>query len=124
MGAANALIVFGLAAGPAFGTFAGGHIMDLIGWRWLFVIFGLGSAVWLVPWLWSTRSLSREADRPPEDHGAAPSYLAILARRDLWGVSIAHFCLNYGFYFILTLAPDPIGRGARASVVEMGRSAV
>jgi MFS family permease len=120
MGAANALIVFGLAAGPAFGTFAGGHIMDLIGWRWLFVIFGLGSAVWLVPWFMSTRSLSRAADRPPADHGVAPSYLAILARRDLWGISLAHFCLNYGFYFILTWLPTYLIKAHGFSGAKMG----
>ena len=120
MGAANSLIVLGLAAGPAFGTYVGGNIMGAVGWRSAFLIFGIGSALWLAPWVVATRKLSREADTPPPDHGEAPSFRAVLARRDLWGVSIAHFCLNYGFYFILTWLPSYLIKAQHFSTTKMG----
>jgi MFS family permease len=119
MGAANALICVGLAVGPAFGTYAGGYIMQSAGWRGLFLIFGLASAVWLVPWIMATRALSRDADTPSEDHGAAPSLLSILSRRELWGISLAHFCLNCGFYFILTWLPTYLIKARGFTVPEM-----
>ncbi len=119
MGNVNALICVGLALGPAVGAYAGGMIMAGVGWRWLFAIFGAVSALWLVPWLLATRNLSREADTPQDDHGVAPSFLAILSRRDLWGVSIAHFCLNYAFYFVLTWLPTFLIKARGFSVPEM-----
>ncbi|HWE44864.1 MAG TPA: MFS transporter [Caulobacteraceae bacterium] len=119
MGAANALICVGLAIGPAFGTYAGGNIMAAVGWRWLFLLFGIGSALWLVPWLMATRNLSSESNAPAADDGAAPSFLAILSRRELWGVSIGHFCLNYGFYFILTWLPTYLIKARHLSVQDM-----
>ena len=119
MGNANGLICAGLAFGPAVGAYVGGMIMAGAGWRWLFAIFGAVSALWLVPWLLATRTLSREADTPQDDHGAAPSFLAILSRRDLWGISVAHFCLNYAFYFVLTWLPTFLIKARGFSVPEM-----
>jgi MFS family permease len=57
-GAANGLVVSGTALGPAFGTFVGGKLMALMGWRPTFLIFGLTSLLWLAP------GVALDADAP------------------------------------------------------------
>jgi MFS family permease len=103
LGAANGLIGVGLALGPAFGTWAGGNLMAQTGWRPTFMIFGLVSMLWLIPWRRATGHLDRAAGADPEP--AAPSYLEIVKRRDAWGAALGHFCSNYSFYFVVSWLP-------------------
>src|SRR5258708_36815511 len=50
-GRANSLISAGQASGPAFGTLLGGMLIAHVGWRLFFIIFGVASSLWLLPWL-------------------------------------------------------------------------
>ena len=103
LGVANGMIALGLSLGPAFGTFAGGLLMAQLSWRPVFLLFGLGSLLWLWPWLSMTRHLSKADDAPKVD--AAPPFRAILARREAWGAGLGHFCNNYAFYFVISWLP-------------------
>jgi MFS family permease len=103
LGAANGLVGVGLALGPAFGTVAGGLMMARSGWRVTFLVFGLASMLWLLPWLIATRTASRHADAKVRE--MPPSFLAILKKRDAWGASLGHFCANYAFYFFISWLP-------------------
>jgi len=103
LGVANGLIAMGLSLGPAFGTLAGGLLLARVGWRPLFMIFGLASLLWLVPWLIATRHLSVADDAPKVD--TAPPFAALLVRREAWGAGIGHFCNNYAFYFVISWLP-------------------
>ena len=103
LGAANGLIGVGLALGPAFGTFVGGMLMAQLGWRPVFVLFGVFSLLWLWPWLTATRHHSAAADLDVAE--SAPSYFAILGRRAAWGTGLGHFANNYAFYFVISWLP-------------------
>jgi MFS family permease len=103
LGRANGMIGLGLSLGPAFGTFAGGLLMARIGWRNVFLVFGLSSILWLWPWLVRTRSLSAKAAATPPGRG--PTYLSLLKRRDAWGAYIGHFSANWATYFVLSWMP-------------------
>lgn len=100
-GVANAALALGIALGPAVGTLAGGFILASYGWRAIFIVFGLVTLLWLVPW-WMVS---------PRDGGdAAPSepkvpLTVLLGRWSLWSMSIAHFASNYVFYFLLSWLP-------------------
>jgi MFS family permease len=50
LGNANGIVGFGYLIGPGVGIFAAGILIDHFGWRGSFVIFGLLSLLWLVPW--------------------------------------------------------------------------
>ena len=50
-GFANALVDAGSKIGPALSTLVGGLLVVHFGWRALFVGVGLGSLLWLVPWV-------------------------------------------------------------------------
>ena len=49
-GRANAFIDAGTKLGPAAGAFVGGMVLVHWGWRMLFVVFGVGALVWMLPW--------------------------------------------------------------------------
>ena len=101
-GAANGLVGSGTALGPAFGTFVGGKLMALMGWRPTFVIFGLTSLLWLVPWLMASRGqpAAKRTDDPE-----APSFLEVASKKEAWGAGLGHFATNYSFYFVVTWLP-------------------
>jgi MFS family permease len=118
LGGANGLMSQGLSLGPAFGVFFGGLLMADLGWRRVFLFFGALSFLWLVPWILSTRRLSA-AYRAEPDPLPAPSFAAILKRRELWGVAIGHLAGNYGFYFVVSWMPLYLVKARGYSVPEM-----
>ncbi len=117
LGAANGLILVGLGLGPAFGTFVGGLMMTQFGWRAVFVVFGLVSLLWLLPWWTATRHATAHAAAQPD--GDAPSYAAIVRCREAWGASLGHFSANYAFYFVISWLPLYLVKTRGLSVTEM-----
>ncbi|HMI19623.1 MAG TPA: MFS transporter [Sphingomonas sp.] len=118
LGSANGTIGIGQALGPAVGTFAGGMLMAHFGWRPVFVLFGLVSALWLLPWLVATREASAravtDASAPP------PAFLNILGRRECWGASLGHFAHNYSLYFVISWLPLYLVKARGFTLSEMG----
>ena len=114
---ANGLVAMGLSLGPAFGTFAGGLIMARFGWRPAFVLFGLVSVLWLIPWSAATGEASKRA--VPSEGPPLPSLAAILARRQLWGSSLGAFCGVYTLYFIISWLPLYLVKARGFSIPQM-----
>jgi MFS family permease len=104
LGGANGLIAVGLALGPAFGTLTGGMLMAHLGWRPVFILFGLVSALWLLPWRRATRHASARADTATQGP-PPPSFMTILKEPAMWGAGLGHFTFNYGFYFVISWLP-------------------
>jgi MFS family permease len=117
LGRANGLIGLGLSLGPAFGTFTGGLLIAALGWRPVFLIFGLASLVWLWPWLARTGRLSAEA--PAQGDAPGPTYLAVLRHREAWGAALGHFSANYLFYFLLSWMPLYLVKARGYAVTQM-----
>jgi MFS family permease len=121
LGVANGAIATGLALGPAFGTFAGGMLMAQFGWRTIFLLFGVASLLWLVPWFGVTREAALRDKNVA--HGDEPSFRAFLVRRELWGACIGHFTSNYAFYFVITWLPLYLVKSRGFTVPEMAKLA-
>ena len=99
-GFANSMIAMGLALGPCFGLLFGGTLMSRFGWRPFFIILGVGSLVWIIPWLaWMPRTPTHATAR------GGPTITEILGQRSLWGTCLALFCGNYHLYFMVTWLP-------------------
>lgn len=116
-GLANSVVMTGMASGPAFGIFFGGLLIAAYGWRPFFIGFGLVSLVWIIPWL--TIAQPRLVECRRNDSEVAPSTLAILRERSLWGASLAHFCSNYVWYFVLSWIPYYLVHERHWSIPEM-----
>jgi MFS family permease len=102
-GWANALVDVGAKVGPGLSTLVGGLVVNEIGWRALFLIVGIGSLVWLIPWLVFA---PREAKPAVAAKVASVSFSELLSKRQLWATSLGMFCLGYVWYFLLTWLPS------------------
>lgn len=101
-GFANSAVSAGQMLGPGLGILFGGMLMARYGWRPVFVILGIASLFWLVPWLLSMPS-SHHAR--PELRVAGPAIHQLLRQRSLWGSCVGLFCVNYLSYFMITWLP-------------------
>jgi MFS family permease len=100
-GLANAVVMTGVALGPAVGTLLGGSILVAFGWRVMFVLFGMASALWLLPWARLVRTL------PIGEGGNQTGFPVrkVIGRWSLWAMGIGHATSNYGLYFMLAFLP-------------------
>ncbi|MEO7503605.1 MAG: MFS transporter [Sphingomicrobium sp.] len=115
-GMANAMIAAAIAFGPAVGTLAGGLILDLHGWRAVFLFFGLATLLWLAPWHLVSRPF-----RGPRLAGEAAtvSVPRLLRVPALWISGVAHFCTNYSFYFLIAWLPLYLVKTRGMSILDM-----
>lgn len=126
-GRANAFIDAGTKLGPAAGAFVGGLILVHFGWRALFLAFGIGALIWIVPWYFAMpRGLQGEnqsaiEQQPGTNPGAEPSILKMLRLRCAWGVLIGHFCGNYFYYLVLGWLPIYLVQEEHLSIRDMSR---
>ena len=114
-GIANAVIMAGMSAGPAVGTYGCGITMARYGWRPVFIVLGLVSLIWLVPWLrWMPKAVIKD-----QRGTATVSAADILRQRSFWGASVGHFCTAYPWYFILLWFPLYLVRERHQSMQDM-----
>jgi len=114
-GMANAALSLGIALGPAAGTLAGGLILASLGWRAIFLAFGVVTLLWLAPWFGATGKLARS--ETPE--GEAVPMAALIGKWPLWSMSIAHVASNYVFYFLLGWLPLFLVNSRGLAITEM-----
>ncbi len=117
LGMANGVITLGLSLGPAFGAFAGGLLMAGIGWRPVFIVFGMASLLWLGPWIAASRFATSNTERPT--FAPTPPLRAVLGKRDLWGAGLGHFSGNYTLYFVVSWLPLFLVKARGFSMAEM-----
>jgi MFS family permease len=115
-GMANAAVAAGIAIGPALGTLAGGLILGIWGWRAIFMVFGLATLIWLVPWRQTVRALPKTGFH---DGGARVPVGLLLTKWPLWSMSIVHALGNYCFYFLLAWLPLYLTKARGFSIGEM-----
>jgi MFS family permease len=115
-GIANATLAMGIALGPAVGTLAGGLMVAQWGWRAMFVVFGLVTLIWLLPWAQAVRSLPTARNL---DQGPRVEVGSLIGRWSLWSMSIVHCLGNYCFYFLLAWLPLFLTKSRGFSIGEM-----
>src|SRR6202140_3570173 len=128
-GRANSLISAGQACGPAVGTLLGGLLIAHAGWRLFFVVFGVASSLWLIPWLKFLRKpapLGSAGILPipaalgaPTGEPVSATILQILQQRSAWGTFAGLFAYNYVWYFFITWLPTYLERERHFSVQAM-----
>jgi MFS family permease len=115
-GAANAAVAAGIALGPAAGTLAGGLILSTLGWRAIFVTFGIVTLIWLLPW---QRAVTALEDPEIKEPALGVPVGALLSKWPLWSMSIVHALGNYCFYFLLAWLPLLLTKSRGFSIGEM-----
>ena len=115
-GMANAMVATGIALGPAIGTLAGGLILGHWGWRAIFLVFGIATLLWMLPWRVAVRALPTTGHH---DEGTKVPVGALLGKWPLWSMSIVHALGNYCFYFLLAWLPLYLTKARGFSIGEM-----
>ena len=117
-GFANALIAAGVGCGPALGTFFGGTLMARYGWRPFFIVLGIISMAWLIPWsLW----VPRAATAISHVEKGGDWFLKLVSQRSLWGTCGGLFGANYVLYFEITWLPTYLVHERHLSLGSMAK---
>jgi MFS transporter, ACS family, D-galactonate transporter len=102
-GTANALLDAASKLGPSLGLFLGGLLLVRFNWRIFFVVLGVISLAWLIPWfLFAGRSSSSSI----YSKVSGGSVRTILSSRSSWGTFAGHFFGNYVWFFLLIWLPS------------------
>ena len=103
---ATGTMQLGSYVGPFIGTLVGGWVMNLYGWRVMFMGLGTLSLLWLIPWIRQV-GLNRAAPIAAPGTAAAgvATYPQILSQRGLWAAMLGTFCGNYMFFLMFTWLP-------------------
>lgn len=117
-GRANSVISAGLALGPGLGILAGGILMGRFGWRSFFIVLGLASLIWLVPWI---RFMPKARQSEQVATTAPPRLSEFLQMRAAWGTCVGLFSGNYINYFLITWLPYFMVKERHFSMDKMAR---
>ena len=102
-GTANVALSAGLSVGPLIGTLVGGALLAAFGWREMFIVFGVATLAWLLPWAFMGHRIA-----PAPARGSpvtAVPYPELLRSPRLWAMCALHFAATYPFYFVLAWMP-------------------
>lgn len=117
LGQANGICAFAYSVGPGVGVMGGGLLIDHVGWRGMFVVFGILSLLWLLPW--SFTRLPALANARRQDDTDTPAWGQVLRQRGMWGTGLGLFSNNYLFYFMLGWLPDYLVKERGFSMHQM-----
>jgi MFS transporter, ACS family, D-galactonate transporter len=117
-GVANSVLASGLLLGPGFGMLFGGLLMARFGWRPFFIVLGLASMLWILPWL---KWMPNKQYAAQTETAGAPNLLEFLMLRSAWGTCIGLFCGNYVNYFLITWLPFYLVRERSFSMDKMAK---
>jgi ACS family D-galactonate transporter-like MFS transporter len=117
-GVANSVLASGLLLGPGFGMLFGGLLMARFGWRPFFIVLGLVSMLWILPWL---KWMPKKQYAAQMGTTGAPNLFEFLLLRSAWGTCIGLFCGNYVNYFLITWLPFYLVRERHFSMDKMAK---
>jgi ACS family hexuronate transporter-like MFS transporter len=126
-----------LNAGPGLGAvlappLVAGLILT-VGWRLAFVVTGLIGLAWLLAWLWLYRTPEAHPRLDPRElqliqegrgsdvgAGARLPWMALLRRRDVWGLMLARFSSDGAFYFFVFWLPKYLADERGFDIARIG----
>jgi len=121
-GLAVGLLMTGTKIGPAIGAPITAALISLYDWRIMFMVLGLGSLLWLVPWLTLVRNDDRQIEQLANktNNNESVSFRRLMASPVIWGTIIGTFCYMYFVYFCLTWMPAYFVEQRNLSLTSMG----
>src|SRR5580704_15185167 len=86
-GLAIGVYMTGTKIGPAIGAPLAAWLISLYDWHMMFIILGVGSMIWLVPWLLTVRDDDRQIEKAAAtlSRAAVTPFWRIMASPVIWG---------------------------------------
>jgi MFS family permease len=98
------IFMSGTKYGPAIGAPLATYLVLGYGWRWMFVLSGTVSLLWLIPWFLLVKK-NDSAATSKQAISSAASWVSLLSTPVMWGTCIGTFCYMYFVYFCMTWMP-------------------
>ena len=119
-GAANGFIDAGSKLGPAVGLWVGSILLVHYNWRGMFIVIGIASMLWLIPWCAVAGRLSHKVYTADSSQVVDPvSVSTLLSSRVFWGTAVGLFGGNYAWYFMLNWLPAYLEKERHYSSVHL-----
>jgi len=121
-GLAIGVYMTGTKIGPAIGAGVAGWLIQAYDWRMMFIILGIGTMLWLIPWTTVVRDDDRRLEKEASQKStvAAVSFGRIMASPVIWGTIVGTFCYMYFVYFCMTWMPAYFVERRHLSLGSMG----
>src|SRR5262249_42351815 len=121
-GLAIGLHMAGTKLGPAIGAWIAVRLLVSSGWQAMFIILGIGSLLWLIPWLILAKDDDRKIERSAQSRTPAKSvsFGKLMASPVIWGTMIGTFCYMYFVYYCMTWMPAYFVEQRGLSLKSMG----
>lgn len=102
-GLAVGILFAGSKIGPAAGAYLAVQLIQAHGWQTMFVVLGLGSMIFLIPWLAVMRE--NPVRFQPSGAGAKGAFAGVWRTPAIYGILLGTIAYNYFNYFNLTWLP-------------------
>jgi MFS family permease len=121
-GLAIGVYMTGTKIGPAIGAPVAAWLINRYDWRMMFVLLGIGSIIWLAPWLAAVPDDDRQIEGAISGggRGSGTSFARIMASPVIWGTIVGTFCYMYFVYFCMTWMPAYFVERRHLSLGDMG----
>lgn len=121
-GLAVGLYMAAAKVGPGLGVPLATAALAAWGWRPMFLILGLATLFWLVPWMKFVKNDDRalESTQKRKAPESQVPFGAVMASPVIWGTVIGTFCYQYFVYFCMTWMPAYFVERRNLSLNKMG----
>ncbi len=121
-GTAVGILMASAKVGPALGSYVATKLLTTAGWQTMFLVIGLGSMLWLLPWvfLMTNDDRQREAAARQAAGGKDIAFATVMASPVIWGTIVGTFCYQYFVYFSLTWMPAYFKESFKMSLNDSG----
>jgi MFS family permease len=109
----------GVSLGPALGAAGGSYLLMHYGWSAMFVIVGIGSLLFLVPWLAFAPAKQAEPVAAVDRRIDWAVVRELLGNRAVLGVSVGYFGFLYLYYIYATWLPTYLAEARGLSTAEI-----
>jgi ACS family D-galactonate transporter-like MFS transporter len=122
-GLAVGLYMTGTKLGPAIGFPLSAYLVTHVGWQSMFLMVGVGSLLWLIPWMMWVKSTDIAAQPKPKQAAGSKASLSLgqlLAIPVMLGIVLGTFCYMYFVYYCMTWMPLYFKERHGMSITAMG----
>jgi MFS family permease len=121
-GLAVGLYMTGTKIGPAVGLPLSAALVTGFGWQIMFLIVGVASLLWLIPWMSWVKSTDIAAQPKTRQASRQQTISAkqIVTSPLMWGIIIGTYCYMYFVYYCMTWMPIYFKEQHGMSITQMG----
>lgn len=119
-GLAMGIYMAGTKIGPAVGAPVAALLIAAYGWRSMFLLSGLASMVWLIPWLLLVRRDEPAAASLGNRKGEAVPFSRVMRTPVIWAIIFGTFCYSCYLYFCVTWLPAYFSEQRKLPLKLMG----